>query len=311
MQTKDWLVKTSKDLLPDGVLYEPRVYSNVFRMESDNPFLAVQGFLRDAFVNGEQFPVTIKYLTASVVPAEDQALNNYLPTRIQSVAMRIRYHDQWYMAQEPASLPVWSNQPVALPDLVGASVSNWKFDMPVVLSARDSLQIRVSKQYPSTPSQFTVAVSAHGVGFLSGRPYFFYDDISLDNLQPQNLITAAFANYSSEPIVLEGLVFQARPDPNTPNAIADIANLCVEIKQIGNGTNADWLRGPPSYAGGRVSAVLLGTQAGRAIVHRLPGNGWLWRPGEGIEVECRHLVPEVPQVVYEVAIAAIGYIAVQ
>ena len=34
---------------------------------------------------------------------------------------------------------------------------------------------------------------------------------------------------------------------------------------------------------------MIGNTLGRAIVHQLPGSGWIWEPGEGCEIDLARL----------------------
>ena len=60
-----------------------------------------------------------------------------------------------------------------------------------------------------------------------------------------------------------------------------------------------------------IPAQLLGVLSGRAVVHKLPGDGLIWEPGEGIAVEAQGLVGggEVLNQSF-LNIAALGYITV-
>ena len=70
----------------------------------------------------------------------------------------------------------------------------------------------------------------------------------------------------------------------------DIRALRLGVRQVGNGTEADWVISPPGLPE-TCPAVLFGTQSGRAIVHRWPPSqpdaspGLFWEPGEGLQVE--------------------------
>jgi hypothetical protein len=99
-----------------------------------------------------------------------------------------------------------------------------------------------------------------------------------------------------------------------PNQVGDISRLSVGIRQIGNGTNAAWVAGPvndPDLVPDMVPAVLLGQQSGRAIVHRFPGHGLLWAPGEGITAEIQNQLIGDDAFGASMHIGLLGYIAVQ
>jgi hypothetical protein len=54
--------------------------------------------------------------------------------------------------------------------------------------------------------------------------------------------------------------------------------------------------------------VLLGYGAGRSIVHRFPGEGLLWEPGEGITLDMQALDDSVEG--YTVGLSLYGYVSV-
>ena len=72
----------------------------------------------------------------------------------------------------------------------------------------------------------------------------------------------------------------------------------MSIRQVGNGTQAQWISGPSSAVPplSRVQATLLGVTTGRAVVHQFPGAGLYWVPGEGITAEIAALVDDLAAV---------------
>lgn len=313
---KDWLVKAAKQIQLDGVLYEPRVYFDTFTVSSDqSPSEIVAGSPRNIFVNGEQFPVSLQYMTASLLPTLVGALPD--PRLLQRIGLRVRYHDQYYMARTHAPIALWMNTPNAAPDFVSPSTATWDFEQPFVLSARDSLQITVQSLLPLVGGvTATVSVSLHGIGLLSERPYFFSGKTTLTDNTSTNLPTTFFRNDGSEPVVIGGMVlnvFFSAPDV-TSSSTFPASGITVQCRQIGNGTNADWVQGPSPIFSSQVPAVLLGAKTGFNMTHRLPGNGWQWRPGEGVEIDVNNLgLPsnEEEPITYRVGVALLGYIAVQ
>jgi hypothetical protein len=332
---KDWIVKTSKNVLIDGVLYEPRVYTDTFTLTSANQNI-VAG-TPNIFVNGEQFPVILKWLTAYPIlgtcesgprlqepaPKAPQAPGCTClpdPRLIQRVGMRVKYHDQYYMSRTFAPVPLWHNTQTATPAYEAPSTSAWDFDMPVVLSSRDSLAVTVASLVAGetcTPV-VRVEVGFHGLGLLSQRPYFLQGTIDLSSTVQTTLSTTFFRNDGSEPIVLMGAVIAQTLASGDVGTTLPLSTLNVQIRQVGNGTNANWVQAPVTQ-NGRVPAVLLGQKAGFSVVHELPGEGWNWRPGEGVEIDMQNLgIPpltpaqEQPQEqIITVGVAIVGYIAVQ
>jgi hypothetical protein len=132
-------------------------------------------------------------------------------------------------------------------------------------------------------------------------------------------------NNGAEPVALThmtlsqpGFTASEGDDPPVPQFIGgNIRLLDVQIRQQGNGTNADWFRGPsvPTFRP-RCPAGLLGYNGGRSVVHRLPGDGFIWEPGDGIVPQLRALVENLQEAVGEtevmpdVAISLMGYVSV-
>lgn len=317
---KDWLVKAAKQIQLDGVLYEPRVYFDTFLVSSDqNSSQIVAGSPNNIFVNGEQFPVSLQWMTASLLPASGNE-KDFLPDPrlLQRIGLRVRYHDQYYMARTHAPIALWANTPSAAPDFVSPSTASWDFEQPFVLSARDSLQITVQCPFSIAVQEFiplTVSVSLHGIGLLSERPYFLSGKTTLTDTTSTNLPTTFFRNDGSEPIVIGGMVVNVFTPAQAGAEITIPANvITVQCRQIGNGTNADWVQGPSPIYSSQVPVVLLGAKTGFNMLHRIPGNGWQWRPGEGIEIDVNNLgLPggEEEPITYRVGVACLGYIAVQ
>ena len=311
---KDWLVKAAKQIQLDGVLYEPRVYFDTFLVSSDlNSSQIVAGSPNNIFVNGEQFPVSLQYMTASLLPALTEDLPD--PRLLQRIGLRVRYHDQYYMARTHAPIALWENTPNAAPDFVSPSTATWDFEQPFVLSARDSLQITLQSlvSLGGEMGTATVSVSLHGIGLLSERPYLFSGKTTLTDKTSTNLPTTFFRNDGSEPVVIGGLVLNVF-SPTLPAFTFPASAITMQCRQIGNGTNADWVQGPSPVLSSQVPAVLLGAKTGFNMTHCLPGNGLQWRPGEGLEIDVNNLgLPGDGQepITYRVGVALLGYIAVQ
>lgn len=305
---KNWLVSTSKNVLVDGVLYEPRVYTDSYDIGSDAAPI-IPGSPGNIFQNGEQFPVMLKWMTAFIIGGGDTDTDPADPRLLQRVGMRVRYHDQYYMSRNFAPIPLWHNTQTAAPAYTAPGTAAWDFDAPVVLSSRDSLQVSVASTDATGNVPVRAEVGFHGVGFLSRRPYFLQGTITLASAVQTNLSTTFFRNDGSEPIVLLGCVVSQTLVGGSVGTTLPLATLSVQFKQVGNGTNADWVQAPITQQS-RVSATLLGTKSGFAVVHELPGEGWQWRPGEGVEIDMQNIgLPSGTPVT--VGVAIIGYIAVQ
>lgn len=295
-----WTTKFTKDQLADGILYEPRAYTNVFRFpvgttERD----IIDGIQPNIYLNGEKFPVQITHMLVSFVDDldGDTIVESNDPRVLQYLGIRIRYDDAFYMRREHLPAPLWHNVPVAHSATLQPGTFAWGFDKPAVLSVRDALQVSVQlgASLPPTPADpepipqpTLVDVAAHGVGLLSGRPYFFGGRLLFPGGQvgPQFFEPDAFRNAGSEPVLLHGLSGAAH-NANNPADLRGATRANLLVKQVGNGTNGNWIIGPSGFALGRASFATLGNRSSQAIVHRIPGDGWIWRRGEGVYVDMR------------------------
>jgi hypothetical protein len=276
----DWLVNLAAKNVAKGVIEEPRTYF-------DSIFLLPNGVVsdgdRNVFINGEQFPVRITHAAMAIRPDFQQGSG--LDERdIQRMGMRFTFHDQYYQSREFLPVPLWATKVVAGPAALASGFSSQTFDRPVILSARDSLRVQVALEAaPATPR--VVSVSFTGVGLLSKRPYFLGSEVELSDTAPVVLNTADFRNDGAEPIALTDWVIHCSSERDNATGAGDIRLVRVQVRQIGNGTGADWFVGPTSPPLSQCPATLLGTTQGRAVVHQFPGEGLIWEPGEGIVVQ--------------------------
>lgn len=303
----DYLVALASKNVREGIIEEPRAYYDTMTLVADevetpgNP---------DVFINGEQFPVVITQLSAAIRP--DFAANPPNPTLderfIQRMGLRLSFHDQYYQSRDFVAVPLWLNKVVAAADLVTQGSSAWTFDRPFVLSARDSLRVEVAlESVPASPRRVTVSVT--GTGMLSKRPYFLSSTLLLDSTIPRVLPTQGFRNDGAEPIAVTDMAIHCGAERDAAVGQGDVRQLRINVRQIGNGTQADWLQGPTvPLPLAQMPAVLAGYTSGRAVVHRFPGKGLLWEPGEGITVDAVALDASV--VNFELAISLSGYISV-
>lgn len=321
-----WTTKFTKDQLADGILYEPRAYTNVFRIPAattENDI--IDGLQPNVYLNGEKFPVQVTHMLVSFVNDVVGDTPIAVPDQrfLQFIGIRVRYEDQFYMRREHLAAPLWQNVPTAQSASFQPSTFSWGFDKPAVLSVRDTLQVSVQLGAPlpsipadpqPIPQPMAVSVSAHGVGLLSGRPYFFGGQTVIPGEQvgPQFFEPDAFRNAGSEPILLHGLSGIAHNQRNL-NDLAGAVRATLLVKQIGNGTNGNWIIGPAGYALGRAAFATLGNRSSQAVVHRIPGDGWIWRPGDGVFVDIKPVNLPVPSVgdAATVQISFLGTILVQ
>jgi hypothetical protein len=300
----DYLVKLAAENLRAGRIEEPRVYFDSLTLQSDDVETASSP---GVFINGEQFPVVITHLTAALRPF-DATPNLYEERQIQRCGLRLTFHDSYYQAREFVPVPLWINKVVGAGDLVSQGVSSWVFDRPCVLSARDSFRVRVAlESVPQSPRLVTVSFT--GTGMLSRRPYFLSSQTFLSDTTPRQLVTDGFRNDGAEPIAITDMSVHCGPEELDQVGAGDITQLRLQVRQVGNGTQADWFSGPtvPALLT-ECPATLAGVDTGRAAVHRFPGQGLLWEPGEGINLDAVALAPST--VGLQLGVALCGYLVV-
>ncbi len=313
----------------NGVLYEPRAYFDLFQL---NGVQEVHGH-SEVFRNGEDFPILLTHVTAATT-YRNQANNAVLDERlIQRVGMYLNFHDQYYMNApqqlggagsvgaviQAAPIPTWANVPTGGPEILTRGTSSWRFDKGCILSARDTLKVRARLySLPTAESAVPVSVSFTGIGLISRAPYFFSGTVQLTDLGWQEFDVMNFANDGSEPIILTDMDVQVQGETTATDPTGDSRRVYVSVRQIGNGTNANWFRGPvnattpgvgdlmPSDA---VPAVLLGQKLGRCLVHQFP-QPVVWEPGEGISAAMQALVASAGTTV-NVNLGLLGFIMIQ
>lgn len=300
------LVQLAQGNLESGILHEPRAFYDVIALNDDGELTPGHA---EVFKNGEQFPIRLTHMTAAINFEDNSDDPAAVDEReIQRIGLRMQFHNQWYMNPQFLPVPIWGNKVVATSPQVSLGTSAWRFDVPYVLSARDTMTVEVALgSVPDSPRQATVTFT--GIGMLSGRPYLLSSTIDLDSMVRTKMPTTNFRNDGSEPIIIsEGTVNVSAPaDDQDPTG--DIRQLSVQIRQVGNGTNADWFQGPINVPGaGLMPAPLWGVRSGRAVVHQFPGDGLIWEPGEGIDLQARGLTDNPPNVNLNIALT--GYITI-
>jgi hypothetical protein len=326
---QQYLLKLQESNVLDGVTNEPRLYFDTIQLGL--PLVEVTGH-PDVFRNGEDFPVRITHVLMALDRlASDPQQSPVPPNLIQRVGVRLKFHDQYYMAPYSAApflqgvapgiarqvfvtAPAWSLNSVSAADIVSDGASAWQFMRPFVLSVRDTLRVDV-KLDAAAEGAVPVTVSFTGIGMLSRKPFFFSGSILLHDAIRATISTENYQNDGTEPVLITNMTVNCAGDLISADPTGDISRVSVGVRQIGNGTNASWMRGPindPPIVPDLVPATLLGQQSGRAIVHRLPGNGLLWAPGEGIVAQVQNLdIVDVLFVSAKINIGLLGYISVQ
>ena len=304
----DYVVRLGTSGIRQGVINEPRIYWDEVPQNSSATFIT-EG-TPGVFINGEQFPVRLTHMSAGV-RFLDQGDDVDDTAGIQRIGLRMVYHDQFYMSPQFLPLPVWANKLIAMPTPQGFGNSHWDFvanGQPFVLSARDTLTVTVQLQEEvAGPATIPVNVIFTGIGALSKRPYLLNGAANLANLTQTDLSTVDVRNDGSEPIVITDMVANiGGPSNNSP--AGQIGRLRLNIKQIGNGTNARWFSGPATPVSiPNMPAVLAGITSGRGVVHQFPGDGLIWEPGEGITIQTQATIDGVESVL---VLGLAGYIMV-
>lgn len=316
-----YLQRLAEGNLEKGVLYEPRMYFDVFQGVTEGGRVRSEG---GVFRNGEQFPVRLTHLTASTAfqNSEGQPIDE---RAIQRIGMYLQFHDQYYMNPPFQSLgtnlsvaatpvPAWGNKIVATSDNVNQGGTTTKFPQPFILSVRDTLRVQLNAQtQDQLDSPVGVSVSFTGVGILSRQPYFLTGATLVSDTKVVEIPSTNYINDGIEPILITEMSTLTSGELDFETDITgDARRISLQIRQVGNGTNADWVQGPQNK--GIVEAaptILWGQYAGRAVVHEFPGKGLLWEPGESIDVEVIGLEGLGRQANVDFLVGLTGYIAVE
>jgi hypothetical protein len=310
----NYLVKYAHENLLKGIIEEPRVFFDEIAI-GNYPIQNFSG--SDIFKNGERFPIRLTHLTLGPVFSLDEGADPPAPFPeqvIQRMGVQFRFHDQWYMNPNFVAAPNWSNIPTATPPGVNETTASWRFIRPVILGTRDTMEIQVGLLIPPPPqTAVPVSVTFVGLGIESKRPYFFNGQIGLFDTALRSIPTANFRNDGAEPVMLTDLVVNTGGATGADVAvgIGNIRNVRIQIKQVGNGTNARWMIGPVTPGPQAVCASNLGILTGRCIVHEFPGDGLLWEPGEGIDIAVQALDQAEGLATSKLSIALAGYISIQ
>jgi len=321
---QQYLIRLQESNVLDGITNEPRVFYDTIPLGL--PFVEEPSH-PGTFRNGEDFPIRLTHMTMAMkriatFQGQPVAID---PRTIQRVGVRLKFHDQYYMNRYAANpinpaierqlfVPAtsWALDSVAPPELLAAGTAAWEFQRPFILSVRDTLRVDVQlDEAPGAATAYPVAATFTGIGVLSKRPYFFSGQIFVTDAQRATIDTDNFRNDGSEPVMVTNMTVSVSASLLDPNPTGNVNRVSIGVRQIGNGTNSAWVAGPvnePDISPDLVPAILLGQQSGNALVHRFPGHGLLWAPGEGISVEVQSQVIDVTG---PVQIGLLGYISVQ
>jgi hypothetical protein len=304
-------IQLAKENVKRGIIREPRVYFDKITMPSESTEVPAVYADPDVFRNGEEYPVRITHMTAAIVINEDE--DEFSDERlIQRVGLRMMFHDHYYMQREYVRFPLWHNQRTAGAAPISYGQSSWRLHTPFIFSSRDSMDVRAQLcQTPPDSGSRDVSFGMTGIGLDSLRPYFKGDTLSLDTLNaPSPFNPEHLRNDGDEPILITDVTLHASADINATNPQGDVRAVEFSIRQVGNGTQAVWTNGTIG-TDDLCPASLLGVTTGRAIVHKFPGHGILWEPGEGVKIELSNDESGWAIDPAEVAIAFIGTIEVR
>lgn len=280
-----------------------------------------------SMTNGEQFPVRLTHLLLSpmMTPPSSGTDNKILYQRasgVQFPTLRVERYGEYYMNETFIRASAWHNAKTAQPlNLASGSVTH-RFFQPLVLSARDSLRIEFESIFPGVtpmtipaPNAADVSINASlpgetnlppmisvqlsGVGMRSGRTYEYGGSArSTQNIAAPSIFVcdpADFTNVGQEPVALTQITVTAgvgivgQVDTQVP-MLNDVRFFRMQLRQTGNGTQANFFRGPtyPTLQQ-RMPLALLGTHLGDAVVHELAGDGIQLDPGEVVRVSAQNI----------------------
>ncbi len=325
-----YLIKLAETNIAKGVIEEPRLYTERLQTQYDSG--PVNGDPA-VFINGEKFPVRLLYMTMNVVGKRSNQQvypGGFLGEQYaQAIGLRLRFHDQFYMRPEFVPLGNWGTQINTSSAANNMFTSSHKMWRPLVLSARDTLEVRARAAPgvftgtlqpggggPGEEPRWRVTATATGVGIFSKRPYFLSSSLLLVDETVRQFDGLDFKNDGAEPILITDITYSAlvdslREDGDFTPAQSVAPLVEVGVRQIGNGTNASWVINAPGSPN-MAPMPNWGTYSGRALVHRFPGQGLIWEPGEGINLAVQQIGygAENP-ITIDTTISLVGYIAIQ
>jgi len=288
----------------DGILYEPRIYCQLFDSFDENTLVAQSA--PDLFNNGEDYAVRITHVLAGM----QYSATSSRELLIQQYGLLIRSHDTYYMNPTHVPMPLWHNTRTASSEIVVQAAAAWKFAKPVYMGARDTFEVQFALEEAVDETSRIVTVAFNGVGALSRRPKQLAATKTVVPADGTSLLTfnnAELKNDGLEPLEIHEVVFNVGGD-TTVSPIGSIQLAKFSVRLAGNGSGATWSIGEDVAQGDLVPGHLWGASVGRAVVHTLPKGhdghpGFLWYPGMGVTVEVKDLVGDA------VAIPAYPYVA--
>ncbi len=301
-----YLQKLAKRNVCDGILREPRLYFDQLA------FPVGTSEVRSApecFRNGEQFPVVITHICMQMRRNEGGAGNPAQGDErlISRYGVRFRNADSFYMSSRFVQIPLFHNVNASASPVVTQGQVTWNFPFVVPLGQRDSFVVD-TQLFAAPVSTRPVSVAFNGLGRASRRPYQLSSTINLNNAVQQQLDPSDFRNDGAEVIDITQMTAFVGANDADNDPVGNIREARFGIRQTGNGTNANWQSGPNT---GSLLAPgpLWGPDVGRCVIHRLPGDGWVFDPGQGVSVDM--ISSDTARAVEEaIDISMCGYIVV-
>lgn len=302
-------VLTPKNIC-SGILYEPRLLFDVCTFDGTqqlnfgNP---------DVFRNTERYPFHITHILAAMMNQDEDEASPPLGDErmVQRYGLTIIGHDTYYInpgTPDLPLLPLWHNVVSAASDIITLSQTTWDFMYPVEMGRRDTFQVEVQLIVPPETGDERVSVTFHGFGMLSKEPKILSGYIDLSSDSPGTIDTDFFRNDGLEPLMITKVTVNDQPPLANSNPTGNVRNVRMRIRQNGNGTQQWWSRGPIITApNDRAPEPLWGITTGRAIIHKIPGGGWRWASGEGVNIKVQSYSPTRAETVL---IAMAGYVEV-
>lgn len=301
----------------DAKLCEPRVLFDNFYF--DGTVQRVAQPTQSVFRNGERFPYRITHLLMQMAYEADdgQSPVGGDEREVQRYGLRVKSHGTYYQNFQFTPLPLFANKPIAASDVATSAQATWRFDQPFVIGNRDTFSVDVQLLVAPGSGSDRVTVSFQGVGLYSRQPKILTGTLEISDVSKHTIDVNSYRNDGTEPMEIHTCIAHHAPPSTTQNPVGNIRNVRIQIQANGNGTNQRWIIGPSALAPGAPAALdlsnglmpapLFGTAAGRAIVHRLPGKGWLWYPGEGVFTEMQSYDTSREEMVL---LAMLGYVIV-
>jgi len=288
--------------------YEPRLLWDTFIFDGATQIIVNNP---DVFFNTERYPLRLTHILAGMLYNSGGQSQNPVggdERMIQRYGMRVYGHDTYYINPAWPLLPLWHNVPNATGAVTAQSLSAWHLKHPVILGRRDTIEVEV-QLIVAPASNERVSVQFHCVGVVSREPKILTGFADLNTVNPVTIPMDYYRNDGLEPLEIHKVVFNDAAPINTANPTGNIRNTRARIRVNGNGTTSWWTRGPVFNPpiNERAPNPLWGVSVGRSIVHKLPGDGWLFGSGEGVTVDLKSYVTTRTETVL---VAMAGYIEI-